>query len=141
MSDLDQTGSGHHPRLLAAVLGSSETLRGHADGFADQIELSRHQTASPEVVGDAVLNVVSALATAMDYPRVILKPKEEGRLQKGHLWAFSNEVAQAPAGLEPGSLVDLFPSTSQFLARGFYHPHSLIAFRVLSNEQEDINEA
>jgi 23S rRNA (cytosine1962-C5)-methyltransferase len=77
----------------------------------------------------------------MDYPRVILKPKEEGRLQKGHLWAFSNEVAEAPAGLPPGSLADLCPSGAGFLGRGFYHPHSLIAFRILSSEKEDINQA
>ncbi|OGR90977.1 MAG: hypothetical protein A2992_04280 [Elusimicrobia bacterium RIFCSPLOWO2_01_FULL_59_12] len=76
-----------------------------------------------------------------DYPRVVLKPHEEGRLQKGHLWAFSNEVAQAPAGLEPGSLADLFPSSAGFLGRGFYHPHSLIAFRILSSEQENIDAA
>lgn len=76
----------------------------------------------------------------MDYPRVILKPREEGRLQRGHLWAFSNEVAQAPTGLTPGSLADLFPTGHGFLGRGFYHPHSLIAFRVLSSEKEDINE-
>jgi 23S rRNA (cytosine1962-C5)-methyltransferase len=76
----------------------------------------------------------------MEYPRVILKPKEEGRLHRGHLWAFSNEVAQAPSGLQPGALADLFPSGAGFLGRGFYHPHSLIAFRVLSLQQEDIDQ-
>src|ERR1700747_635952 len=77
----------------------------------------------------------------MDYPRVVLKPKEEGRLQKGHLWAFSNEVAEAPSGLPPGGLADLFHTGSGFLGRGFYHPHSLIAFRILSTEKEEINVA
>ncbi len=77
----------------------------------------------------------------MDYPRVILKPREEGRLQRGHLWAFSNEVAQAPSGLVPGTLADLFPAGNGFIGRGFYHPHSLIAFRVLSSEKEDINQS
>lgn len=76
-----------------------------------------------------------------DYPKVILKPKEEGRLQSGHLWAFSNEVAQAPAGILPGELADLHPAGAGFLGRGFYHPHSLIAFRILSAQREDINQA
>lgn len=76
----------------------------------------------------------------MDYPQIILKPKEEGRLQGGHLWAFSNEVAQAPAGLLPGSLADLVHSRSGFLGRGFYHPHSLIAFRVLSSQKDEIDQ-
>jgi 23S rRNA (cytosine1962-C5)-methyltransferase len=77
----------------------------------------------------------------MEIPRVVLKPKEEGRLQRGHLWAFSNEVAEAPAGMEPGAIADLVPSGAGFLGRGFYHPHSLIAFRVLSNEREEIDVA
>jgi 23S rRNA (cytosine1962-C5)-methyltransferase len=80
----------------------------------------------------------------VEYPRVVLKPKEEARLQRGHLWAFSNEVSQAPANIEPGALADLYGSaspTSSFLGRGFYHPHSLIAFRILSSQSEEIDEA
>src|SRR5581483_938683 len=77
----------------------------------------------------------------MDYPKVILKPKEEGRLQAGHLWAFSNEVAQAPKDIAPGALADLFHSGSGFLGRGFYHPHSLIAFRVVSSQKDEIDQS
>src|SRR5689334_4291212 len=76
----------------------------------------------------------------MDYPTITLKPKEEGRLQAGHLWAFSNEIAEAPAGIAPGALADLVHSRSGFIGRGFYHPHSLIAFRVLTSQKEDIDE-
>lgn len=77
----------------------------------------------------------------MDCPSVYLKPKEELRLQSGHLWAFSNEIAEAPPGVEPGALADLFHAQKGFLGRGFYHPHSLIAFRILSSQKEDINAA
>ncbi len=76
----------------------------------------------------------------MEYPQIVLKPKEEGRLREGHLWAFSNEVAQAPSGMAPGALADLVHSGSGFLGRGFYHPHSLIAFRMLTAQKEDIDE-
>ncbi len=75
-----------------------------------------------------------------DYPEVVLKPKEEGRLQAGHLWAFSNEIAKAPEKTAPGALADLFHSRSGFLGRGFYHPHSLIAFRILSSQKEEIDQ-
>jgi len=78
----------------------------------------------------------------MEYPSVILKPKEEGRLEGGHLWAFSNEVAQAPANIPPGALADLFKSGKSFLGRGFYHPHSLIAFRILTDQKDqEIDQA
>ena len=75
---------------------------------------------------------------AVEYPQIVLKPKEEGRLQEGHLWAFSNEVDKAPAGLKPGTLADLVHSGSGFLGRGFYHPHSLIAFRILTSQKDDV---
>jgi 23S rRNA (cytosine1962-C5)-methyltransferase len=71
-----------------------------------------------------------------DLARVILKPKEEGRLEAGHLWAFSNEIAEAPAGMQAGALADLFKSGKGFIGRGFYHPHSLIAFRVLTDQKD-----
>ena len=53
----------------------------------------------------------------MDFPSVILKPKEEGRLEGGHLWAFSNEVAEAPADISAGTLSDLFKSS-----KGYHRP-------------------
>jgi 23S rRNA (cytosine1962-C5)-methyltransferase len=72
----------------------------------------------------------------MEYPSVVLKPKEEGRLEGGHLWAFSNEIAQVPPHATPGTVADLFKSGHSFLGRGFYHPHSLIAFRILTNQKD-----
>ena len=78
----------------------------------------------------------------MDYPTIVLKPKEENRLISGHLWAFSNEIAKAPEGIVPGTLADLVHSRSGFLGRGFYHPHSLIAFRILTDQKDqEIDQA
>jgi 23S rRNA (cytosine1962-C5)-methyltransferase len=78
----------------------------------------------------------------VNYPAIILRPKEEGRLEGGHLWAFSNEVAEAPAGIPAGALADLFKSGKGFVGRGFYHPHSLIAFRILTDQKDqEIDQA
>lgn len=77
----------------------------------------------------------------MNFPTITLKPKEEGRLQGGHLWAFSNEIAEAPKGLESGAIADLFHAKSGFLGRGFYNPHSLIAFRIVTlQKDEELND-
>src|SRR5580704_14667231 len=82
------------------------------------------------------------MVTSLDLPSVILKPKEEGRLEGGHLWAFSNEIAEAPAGIAAGTLADLFKSGKSFVGRGFYHPHSLIAFRILTDQKDqEIDES
>jgi len=72
----------------------------------------------------------------VNYPSVILKPKEEGRLIGGHLWAFSNELTTVPSPAEPGMIADLYHAQKGFLGRGFYHPHSLIAFRVLTDQKD-----
>lgn len=68
------------------------------------------------------------------FPEVKLKPREEDRLLGGHLWVFSNEIAEHPAGLPPGSVVRLVSGRGAFLGVGFYNPASLIAVRVLSRQ-------
>jgi len=69
-------------------------------------------------------------------PEVRLKPREEDRVMGGHLWVFSNEIAEHPKGLEPGELVRILSDRGAFLGVGFYNPASLIALRVLSRQGE-----
>lgn len=63
------------------------------------------------------------------------------RLAAGHLWVFSNELAEHPKDIEPGSLVEFAERNGEFLATGYYNPHSLIAGRVLSRRREPIDAA
>lgn len=66
-----------------------------------------------------------------------LRQGADKRIRSGHPWVFSNELSVSPKGLLPGSPVELQDSKGQFLARGYGNPHSLIAFRALSfNPQE-----
>lgn len=70
--------------------------------------------------------------------RVILKAREERRILAGHLWIFSNEIEGKPdAG--PGDLVEVLTHGGQSLGSGFYHPHSLIAVRLLDTGSSDID--
>jgi 23S rRNA (cytosine1962-C5)-methyltransferase len=64
--------------------------------------------------------------------RIRLRPKEEQRLLAGHLWAFSNEVESIEGAAEAGAIAELLRHDGKQLATGFYHPHSLICFRVLA---------
>ena len=58
---------------------------------------------------------------------------------EGHLWVFSNEIEKAePAS--PGALVDIYSNQKRFLGRGFYNPHSLIAARILTYNDEKIDQ-
>ncbi len=74
------------------------------------------------------------------YPRIRIRNKEELRLQRGHLWAFSNELLDLPKDIAPGSIVTLIRERDGApVGNGFYHPNSLISFRLLtSNEEETI---
>jgi len=65
-----------------------------------------------------------------------LKPKEQRRLQKGHLWVFSNELQTVPHDIAAGETVRLLTHDGKPVGSGFYNPHSLIAFRMLSREGE-----
>lgn len=65
-----------------------------------------------------------------------LKPKEHHRIQKGHLWVFSNELANVPRDIASGESVKLFTHDKKFLGTGFYNPHSLISVRLISSKDE-----
>ncbi len=78
----------------------------------------------------------------MTYPKLRIRNKEELRLLGGHVWAFSNELLDLPKDLPAGTVVTLVRERDGSpVGNGFYHPHSLIAFRLLTrNADEAIDE-
>ncbi len=70
-----------------------------------------------------------------------LKPKEDRRIRAGHLWVFSNEIAEVREPGENGDLVDVVSDRGKFLGRGYYNKHSLIAARILTSKRTDIDKA
>jgi 23S rRNA (cytosine1962-C5)-methyltransferase len=70
-----------------------------------------------------------------------LKKKEERRVQRGHPWVFSNEVQDLPADTVPGEPVEVRDFAGNFLGRGYVNPRSLIAVRILTRKQEDMDAA
>jgi len=70
--------------------------------------------------------------------KVVLKRNEEGRILAGHQWVFSNETKSVEGSPEAGDVVALHRHDGKFLGIGFYHPHSLICFRLLSREREEV---
>ena len=119
---------------------------------------------------------------------VKLRPGADKRLRRGHLWVFSNEIAEvlrptatakhdasdesdvpsinriavesqsskgenppsetgkhpskstSTDGVNPGSVARLFDNRNQFMGTGYYHPHSLIAFRLVTSKDIDLNQ-
>jgi len=84
--------------------------------------------------------------------RIILKPREEGRILLGHPWVFDNEIAKvfagmgqgsvpaASAALEPGELADVESSGKKYLGRAFVNPNSKITARIYSPSKEGVDK-
>src|SRR3954467_12450858 len=61
------------------------------------------------------------------------------RLRKGHVWVYRSDV-RAPAGLGGGEVVRLEDERGHFLGRAFYGRQSQISVRLLTREDEPIDE-
>ncbi len=68
-----------------------------------------------------------------------LRNNHDSRIQNGHLWIFSNEIASNLKDYEPGEIVELQDAEGHFLGIGYVNPHSLISVRLLTRSHEEIN--
>ncbi|MFA7361449.1 MAG: class I SAM-dependent rRNA methyltransferase [Candidatus Kapaibacterium sp.] len=71
--------------------------------------------------------------------KIYLKKNEERRLKIGHQWIFSNEIEKIDGEIIDGSVAEIFSDRGTFLGKGYYNKHSLIAYRHLSDSQEEID--
>lgn len=71
--------------------------------------------------------------------QLLLRKHEDKRIRRGHLWAFSNEVKEIRGDPAAGDIIDLCDHSGKFLGTGFYNPHSLIAFRLLTTDDRAID--
>jgi len=68
-----------------------------------------------------------------------LKRGQERKILEGHLWVFSNQVGTPLRDCTPGEIVKITTRNERFLGIGYVNPHSLIACRILSSEDTEIN--
>jgi 23S rRNA (cytosine1962-C5)-methyltransferase len=73
--------------------------------------------------------------------KLTLKKNEERRLKLGHQWIFSNEIERIQNLNRNGDVADLYTYNYKFIGRGFYNKNSLIAYRHLTDKQEEIDRA
>ena len=73
------------------------------------------------------------MTSATNMARIILKPKEEGRVLRGHQWIFSNEIAAVEGVVQNGDLAEVYSHNNYLLGCGFYNKNSLIAVRIFSS--------
>ncbi len=73
---------------------------------------------------------------------ITLKKNAHRRVLGGHLWVFSNEIADPPVReLEQGSIHELRDSAGEFLAMVYANPLSLISARIFTRKKRAIDGA
>ncbi len=77
------------------------------------------------------------MSRAARYPTVSLKPHREGPLLAGHAWVFSGAIHQLARPAEAGEIVDVRTAEGAFIGRGYYHPQTDIAVRLLTRDQDE----
>jgi len=70
---------------------------------------------------------------------VRLKRKEERRLLRGHPWIFNNELQRTTEVFIPGEIVDVESHAGIFIGRGYINPNTLIAVRIMTRKQEELD--
>jgi len=59
----------------------------------------------------------------------------------GHLWIYAGHLDQVSGQPAAGDLIDVLTPTGQFYGRGLYNPHSKIRVRLLTCQDEPIDES
>jgi 23S rRNA (cytosine1962-C5)-methyltransferase len=82
----------------------------------------------------------AALSAATAGPEVTLSRRGLDRLRSGHVWVYRSDV-RAPATLQGGEVVRLVDDRGWFAGKAFYGKQSQISVRLLTREDEPIDEA
>ncbi|MCE7966507.1 MAG: class I SAM-dependent rRNA methyltransferase [Nitrospira sp. NTP2] len=88
-------------------------------------------------IHDTTMMHLSTEATA----KIRLAPLRGRARPSGHLWVFEGQIAEVRGSAGAGDVVDVYTHEKRFLGRGFYNPHSKIRVRLLSFQEEPIDEA
>jgi 23S rRNA (cytosine1962-C5)-methyltransferase len=72
--------------------------------------------------------------------KAYLHKGKEKRVEFGHPWIFKSDIDRVDGSFTPGDVVDIFSSKNRFLGRGYINPKSQITLRLLTYEQEEVND-
>ena len=76
------------------------------------------------------------------FPAFTVSEKCENSIRAGHPWVYEDEIMEAPASPENGTIADVFSKKGRYLGSGFISLHSKIRIRILSrNANETFGEA
>jgi 23S rRNA (cytosine1962-C5)-methyltransferase len=77
----------------------------------------------------------------MDEPKVTITRRGVERLARGHLWIYRADVEKAPPALEAGDVVLVADGRGRFLAKAFWSSRSKISLRIVTRDEEPVDDA
>lgn len=72
---------------------------------------------------------------------VYLLPGKEKRVAQMHPWIFRSDIDRVEGAFENGDVVSVHAAKGHFLAKAFYNPQSQISLRILTRQDEAVDEA
>lgn len=76
----------------------------------------------------------------MSNGKVVIKQGREKPIIQQHPWIFSGAIDAVKGNPTPGDIVTVTDQRGRFLARGYWNPKSQIQVRILTWQDEEINE-
>jgi 23S rRNA (cytosine1962-C5)-methyltransferase len=71
---------------------------------------------------------------------IILAKGRDRRSKAGHPWIFSNEIGELRGDRSPGCSARVLDAAGRLVGTGYFNPHSLIAVRLLSRQERDVDQ-
>jgi len=76
----------------------------------------------------------------MTSPTIIIKAGREKPIRQQHPWIFSGAIERVEGNPRPGEIVSVNDHQGRFLARGYWNPKSQIQVRILTWQDEAIDD-
>lgn len=75
---------------------------------------------------------------------IYISKDAEKRIRSGHLWIYDNEIIKTihhkNKQKQDDDIANIYSKNKNFLGKGFFNPNKTIAVKILTREDEDINE-
>lgn len=80
-------------------------------------------------------------ANMISHKAVRLRSGRKGIIKPGHPWIYKSQILKPDAGIGPGDIISVSMSDGSFVGRGYYNPASEIVVRLLTFNDEAVDEA
>ena len=75
------------------------------------------------------------------WQKAILRKTRETRVRGGHPWLYASEIETTEGECAGGDVIDVYSCKGTFLGRALYNPRSQITLRMLTTQDEAVDEA